>query len=222
MRILLVEDEKRVVSFVKKGLEEEYYTVDVAADGAAGFELFQTFPYDLLVIDLMLPKLDGMTLCGKIRAIDNSVPILILTARSSVEDKVKGLDIGADDYLVKPFAFSELSARIRALLRRKAPQQATQLKLGDVVLDPMQHQVTRGGELVDLTPREFALLEYLMRNASYVVTRTMIAEHVWNLNFDSMTNIVDVYINHLRRKLEQPGQKQLIHTIRGVGYALRE
>lgn len=222
MRILLVEDEKRLANFVKKGLEEEYYTVDLALDGAAGFELFQTFPYDLIIVDIMLPKMDGLALCERIRSLNSQVPVLMLTARSSVEDRVKGLDTGADDYLVKPFAFSELSARVRALLRRKMPQQSLKLKVGDLVLDPMQHVVTRSGNIVDLTPREFALLEYLLRNAGYVVTRTMIAEHVWDLNFDSMTNIVDVYINHLRRKIEMKGASPTIHTIRGVGYSLRE
>lgn len=222
MRILLVEDEKRLADFVKKGLEEEYYTVDVALDGAAGFELFQSSPYDLIIVDIMLPKMDGFALCQKIRVLNNQVPVLMLTARSSVEDRVKGLDTGADDYLVKPFAFSELSARVRALLRRRLPQQSLQLKAGDLVLDSMQHVVTHGDEIIDLTPREYALLEYLLRNANYVVTRTMIAEHVWELNFDPMTNIVDVYINHLRRKLEQKGAKQLIHTVRGIGYTLRE
>jgi len=222
MRILLVEDEKRLADFVKKGLEEEYYTIDVALDGAAGFELFQSFPYDLIIVDIMLPKMDGFALCQKIRVLNNQVPVLMLTARSSVEDRVKGLDTGADDYLVKPFAFSELSARVRALLRRRLPQQSLQLKAGDLVLDSMQHIVTHGDEIIDLTPREYALLEYLLRNANYVVTRTMIAEHVWELSFDPMTNIVDVYINHLRRKLEQKGAKQLIHTVRGIGYTLRE
>lgn len=222
MRILLVEDEKRLANFVKKGLEEEYYTLDLAIDGVAGFGLFQTFPYDLIIVDIMLPKMDGFALCQKIRGINTQIPVLMLTARSSVEDRVKGLDTGADDYLVKPFAFSELSARVRALLRRKQPQQSLQLRVGDVVLDSMQHTVTRSGETIDLTPREFALLEYLLRNTGFVVTRTMISEHVWDLSFDSMTNVVDVYINHLRKKLEQKGTKPLIHTVRGVGYTLRE
>lgn len=222
MRILLIEDEKALAHFVKKGLDEEHYVVDIAADGGIGLELFEKGSYDLVIIDILLPKIDGFTLCSKIRAINNSVPILILTARASVEDRVKGLDLGADDYLIKPFAFSELSARIRALLRRKAPQESMETKIGNVVLDRLRHSVTVSAELVDLTPREFALLEYLMRHCGYVVTRTMIAEHVWNLNFDSMTNVVDVYINHLRKKLEGKGAKTLIHTVRGVGYSLRE
>lgn len=222
MRILLVEDEKRLAGFIKKGLEEEYYVVDTATDGLDGLQLFESVPYDLVILDLMLPKLDGLSLCAKIRTLNNQVPILILTARSAVSEKVKGLDIGADDYMVKPFVYSELSARIRALLRRKVPQESLQLKFGDIVLDPMRHTVTVAGELVDLTPREYALLEYLMRNQGYVVTRTMISDHVWNLNFDRMTNVVDVYINHLRKKIESKSKKQLIHTIRGVGYSLRE
>src|SRR3972149_5341360 len=168
MRILLVEDEKSLAKFVKKGLEEEYYTVDLALDGAKGLELFQSHPYDLIIVDLMLPKMDGLTLCQKIRNLNNQIAILILTARSAVEDKVKGLNTGADDYLLKPFHFSELSARIRALLRRKEPQQSVQLKIGDLLLDPIRHVVMRGEEIIELTPREFTLLEYLMRNAGYV------------------------------------------------------
>ena len=220
MRILLVEDEKPLANFVKKGLEEEYYNVDLALDGSQGLALFQAHPYDLIIVDIMLPKMDGLTLCQKMRSLNNQIPILILTARSAVEDKVKGLDTGADDYLTKPFHYSELSARIRALLRRKEPQQSVQLQVGYLVLDPVRHLVMRGEEIMELTPREFTLLEYLMRNVGYVVTRTMIAEHVWDLNFDSMTNIVDVYINHLRKKLEKGGEP-LIHTVRGVGYMLR-
>ena len=222
MRILLVEDEKRLASFVKKGLEEEYYVVDTASDGLTGLQLFESVPYDLVILDLMLPKMDGFTLCGRIRSLNSQVPILILTARSAVSEKVRGLDFGADDYMVKPFVYSELSARIRALLRRRVPQESLQLKFGDIILDPMRHTVTVAGELVDLTPREYSLLEYLMRNQGYVVTRTMISDHVWNLNFDRMTNVVDVYINHLRKKLESKSRKQVIHTIRGVGYSLRE
>jgi two-component system copper resistance phosphate regulon response regulator CusR len=222
MRILIVEDEKRLANFVKKGLEEEYHQVDIALNGTSGLDLFKTAPYELVILDLLLPGLDGFSLCQTIRSLNAQVPILMLTARSAVEDKVKGLDSGADDYLTKPFSFSELSARVRALLRRRTPQQLQQVKVGDVVLDSLRHTVTVSEDLVDLTPREFALLEYLMRNQGYVVTRTMIAEHVWNLNFDTMTNMVDVYINHLRKKIESKSGKQIIHTIRGIGYSLRE
>ncbi len=222
MRILLVEDEKSVAKFVKKGLEEEYYTVDVATDGESALQLFLAHPYDLVIVDIMLPKLDGFSLTEKIRSVNKLVPLLILTARTSVEDRVKGLDLGADDYFIKPFVFSELSARVRALLRRKAPQGATEIRIGDVLLDPVRHIVSVSGQPLDLTPREFALLEYLMRHAGYVLTRTMISEHVWNLNFSSMTNIVDVYIRYVRKKLEEKGARSLIHTVRGVGYTLRQ
>lgn len=222
MRILLVEDEKSVAKFVKKGLEEECYTVDIATDGESAVELFNNHPYDLVIIDIMLPKLDGFSLTEKIRNVNRLVPVLILTARTSVEDRVKGLDLGADDYFIKPFAYSELSARVRALLRRKAPQEAMEIRIGNVILDPIRHVVSVSGRVLDFTPREFALLEYLMRHTGYVVTRTMISEHVWNLNFNSMTNVVDVYIRHLRKKLEEKGANSLIHTVRGVGYTVRQ
>jgi DNA-binding response OmpR family regulator len=222
MRILLLDGDVRFGESVKKGLEEEAYIVDFASEGQSGFELCKNHRYDLIILDLLLPKADGIHFCQKIRSINKEAPILILTSRGSVEDKVKALDAGADDYLTKPIAFTELIARVRALLRVQAAPQKTQLQVGDLVLDLFHRTVTRDGEIIELTAREFALLEYMMRNAGYALTRTMIAEHVLDINFDTMTNVVDVHINHLRKKLEEKGRGQLIHTIRGVGYTLRE
>jgi heavy metal response regulator len=221
MRILVVEDEKKISEFLRRGLKEEGYAVDVAADGEEGHFLASTNDYDLLVLDLMLPKKDGMTLCRQLRQEKIFTPILMLTAKDEIDDKVKGLDAGANDYLTKPFAFAELAARIRALLRKKETERPTSWQVGDLSLDEVTHHVTRGGTPIDLTTKEFALLEYLMRHAGTVVTRTMIAEHVWDVNFETFTNVIDVYINYLRRKIDQPAQKPLIHTIRGRGYMLK-
>jgi len=222
VRILVVEDEEKVASFIRKGLEEERYAVDVALDGEEGLELAELNPYDLIVLDLMLPGLDGFRFIQRLRAQGVHTPILVLTARDSVGDKVKGLDLGADDYLTKPFAFAELLARIRALLRRGAPQAPPVLQVADLTLDPAARRVTRAGKPIELTAKEFALLEYFMRHAGRVLTRTMILEHVWDQSFDSYTNVVDVYVNYLRKKVDQGFEPRLIHTVRGVGYVLRE
>ena len=222
MRILVVEDEEKVASFIRKGLEEEHYAVDLALEGTEGLHLAETNPYDLIVLDLMLPGLDGFQFVRRLREEGIDTPILILTARDSVESKVRGLDLGADDYLTKPFAFAELLARVRALLRRGKPHTPPVLRVADLTLDPAARRVTRAGKVIELTPKEFALLEYLMRHAGRVLTRTMILEHVWDQNFDSYTNVVDVYINYLRKKIDHGFEPRLIHTVRSVGYVLRE
>jgi heavy metal response regulator len=222
MRILIVEDELKIAHFIKRGLKEEGFWVDVAADGEAGHFSATTQEYDLIVLDLMLPKMDGITLCRKLREENITIPILILTVKDSIQDKVQGLDSGADDYLTKPFAFEEFLARIRALLRKKESRTATRLKAADLELDLLSHKVWRGDQELTLTAKEYALLEYLMRNQGTVITRTMISEHVWDINFDTSTNIIDVYLHHLRDKVDQDFPKKLIHTIRGRGYCLKE
>jgi heavy metal response regulator len=222
MRILVVEDEEKVASFIRKGLMEEHYAVDVALDGEEGLSMAQLSPYDLLILDLMLPKLDGYRLLQRLRSDGVEIPVLVLTARDGVGDKVRGLDLGADDYLTKPFAFAELLARVRALLRRGKPQRLPILKVADLTLDPATRRVARGGSPIELTAKEYALLEYLMRHTGQVLTRTMISEHVWDQTFDSYTNVIDVYVNYLRKKIDQGFEPKLIHTVRGVGYSLRE
>jgi len=222
MRVLIVEDERKLARFLKHGLEEEHYAVDMAYDGEEGWYLSQVNDYDLMVLDIMLPKIDGLTLCRKIRAARQLTPILLLTARDAVEDRVNGLDQGADDYLVKPFAFAELLARIRALLRRQRDSIAVQLQVADLVLDPARHRVSRTGVSIDLTAKEYALLEYLMRHSGEVVTRTQITEHVWDQQFDTDTNVIEVYISYLRQKIDQPYASKLLHTVRGMGYILQE
>lgn len=221
MRLLVVEDEKKVASFIKKGLEEEHYAVDIAEDGEMGLYMAEANDYDLIVLDLMIPKIDGWELLRRIRASQNNVPILILTARDSVEDRVRGLDGGCDDYLTKPFAFAELLARIRALLRRERLEKEPLLKVGDLTLSPVTHKVMRKGKEIELTSKEYALLEYFMRNPDRILTRAMIAEHVWDYHFDSMTNVIDVYVNYLRKKIDKDFEPKLIHTIRGVGYMMK-
>jgi DNA-binding response OmpR family regulator len=220
MRILVVEDDRAVASFVKRGLESEQYAVDVAADGEEAQSLIEAAGFDLVVLDLVLPKVDGLDVLKHIRSRKPSPPVLILSGRARVEDRVKGLDLGADDYLTKPFSFSELAARVRALLRRNPNSFDIILRVADLELDRAERVVKRGGRRIDLTPREFALLEYLMRNAERPVTRAMIIEHVWNFSFDTMTNVVDVYINYLRKKVDQGFERKLIHTVRSVGYEL--
>ena len=221
MRILVVEDEKKVASFLKKGLEEEYFAVDCAYDGEEALYMVEANDYDLMILDIMLPKIDGLEVLQGVRDKGFPLPVLMLTAKDSVEDVVKGLDAGGDDYLTKPFAFAELLARVRALLRRKEREPSGELKVADLVLDPVTHAVSRGGQEIELTAKEYALLEYLMRQVNRVVTRTMISEHVWEYHFDPMTNVIDVYVNHLRNKIDLDSSQKLIHTIRGVGYMLK-
>ena len=220
MRILLVEDDKAVASFVRKGLESEQYAVDVSWNGEEAQTLVGEANFDLVILDLVLPKVDGLEVLKQIRGRRPSPPVLILSGRARVEDRVKGLDLGADDYLTKPFSFTELSARVRALLRRPLEPVGIVLRVGQLEMDRVERVVKRNGRRIELTPREFALLEYLMRNAERAVTRAMIIEHVWNFSFDSMTNVVDVYINYLRKKVDQGFQPKLIHTVRNIGYSL--
>jgi len=221
MRILVVEDERKVASFIRQGLQEEGHAVEIAADGAAALELLEEAPaYDLVILDLMLPKRDGFEVLKTLRQQRSQTPVLVLTARDSVSDKVRGLDLGADDYLTKPFAFDEFLARVRALLRRGAGQRAPVFKLDDLSLDPATRQVTRGIRRIVLTAREYALLEYFLRNVGRVLTRPMIAQHVWGLDFDTESNIIDVYVGYLRRKIDGEGERRLLHTVRGAGYTL--
>jgi len=220
VRILVVEDERKVANFIRQGLAEEGHTVEVAADGAAALDLLEGPPYDLVVLDLMLPKVDGFEILKLARARRLTTPVLVLTARDSVADKVRGLDLGADDYLTKPFSFDEFLARVRALLRRGAAAGPV-LRVADLTLDPSTREVRRGVRRITLTVREHALLEYFMRNAGRVLTRPMLAEHVWGLDFDAESNIVDVYVGYLRRKIDGAGDARLLHTVRGAGYALR-
>lgn len=222
MRILIVEDEKKVAAFIKKGLEEETYAVDVAYDGEEGLFLASESQFDLIILDLMLPKLDGLEVLSKLREKKVATAILLLTAKDSVADKVTGLNKGADDYLTKPFAFSELLARVRSLLRRGSADAKTLLQVGDLTLDLVTHKVKRDDVEMELTGKEYSLLEYFMRNEGKVLTRTMIAEHVWDYNFDTFTNVIDVYINHLRKKIDKDYPKKILHTLRGVGYVMRE
>ena len=222
MRILVIEDEKKIAEFIRRGLKEEGYSVDVAYDGQQGYQLAHLNEYDLIILDLMLPKIDGLSLCRQLRQEKITIPILILTVRDSVKDKVTGLDAGANDYLTKPFAFEELLARCRALLRSYGESEPTKLKVADLEFDLLSRRVTRAGREIELTVKESSLLEYLMRQAGRVVTRTMIAEHVWDMNFDSFTNVIDVYINRLRQKIDRGFERPLIHTIRGRGYMIKE
>ncbi len=221
MRILLVEDDPKVARFILKGLKEEGYAVDAARDGPAALEMIAAAPYDLIILDVMIPPPDGLEICRRLRAERITTPVLLLTARDALEDKVAGLDSGADDYLTKPFAFSELLARLRALLRRGA-RGLTPLRVLDLELDPAARRVMRGGRLIELTAREYTLLEYFLRHPNHVLTRTQITEHVWNYDSDPSTNVVDVYVNHLRRKIDRPGAAPLIHTVRGMGYVLKD
>jgi two-component system OmpR family response regulator len=222
MRLLLVEDDLRIASFVQKGLEEAGYAVDHATNGEDGLHLALHEPYDVAIIDLMLPKLDGLTLIEDLRQKKINTPVMILSARRSVDDRVKGLQKGGDDYLTKPFSFSELLARVQALIRRSSrTSEPTSLTVGELSVDLLTREVTRTGTKIELQPHEFALLEYLMRNAGRVLSKTMILEHVWDYNFDPQTNVVDVLVCRLRNKVDRDFEKKMIHTIRGVGYVLK-
>jgi DNA-binding response OmpR family regulator len=222
MRILVVEDEKKVAGFIKRGLEEEGLSVDLAEDGEEGVARATTGNYDLILMDVMLPKMDGLSAIKALREKNISTPILCLTAKDTVEDIVAGLDNGSDDYLTKPFAFAELVSRVKALIRRNARDRGAELVFADLRIDPVSHKVWRSDKEIDLTSKEHALLEYFMRNPNQALTRTMIAEQVWDYTFDTFTNIIDVYVNYLRKKIDRGFDTKLIHTVRGVGYMLRE
>jgi DNA-binding response OmpR family regulator len=222
MKILVIEDEKKVASFIKRGLKEHKYTVDVAHDGIQGQFLAESNPYDLIVLDLMLPGKDGVAVCQELRDKKIDTPIIMLTAKDSVKDKITGLDSGADDYLTKPFAFEEFLARVRVLLRRKVKDLSTVLKVADLELDQVSHKVKRGKKDIELTSTEYSLLEYLMLNVDQVVTRTMITEHVWEDDFDHFSNVINVYINYLRKKVDTGFKKKLIQSIRGTGYIMKD
>jgi two-component system copper resistance phosphate regulon response regulator CusR len=219
VKILVVEDEAKIADLLKRGLENAGFGVDTAETGSAALDLLHGVVYDLIILDLMLPDIDGFELLKKMRNRRVTAPVLVLSAREAVNDRVKGLEVGADDYLVKPFAFVELLARIRALIRRGTPT-PERVQVGDLVMDCIRRRVTRGGQLIDLAPKEFAILEYMMRNQGRPLSRTMIVEHVWDLNYDGLTNIVDVYIRHLRGKIDDRFPKKMIQTVRGVGYLL--
>ena len=222
MRILIVEDERKVASFLQRGLEAEHYSVDVAYDGETALASALAEPYDLMILDVMLPKRDGLDVLRELRARGRMLPILLLTARTTLQDKVSGLDLGADDYLTKPFAFEELLARVRALLRRGSGTGSAKLVLADLSLDLATHEVSRAHRRIDLTVREFALLEFLLRNPGRVLSRALIAQHVWGVSYDTFTNVIDVYVNYLRRKIDADFEPKLLHTVRGVGYVLKD
>ncbi len=222
MRILVVEDEGKLAGILKQGMEEQGYAVDVARDGQEALHLALGTDYDCVILDLMLPRRDGADVCREMRSRGRKTPVLVLTARSATDEKIRLLDLGADDYLTKPFAFAELLARVRALFRRRTVALQTILRVVDLELDPASRRVRRGGQEISLTAREFAVLEYLMRHAGHVATRGMIADHVWSLDYEGGSNIVDVYINYLRRKIDQGFPVKLIHTVRGAGYSVRQ
>ena len=221
MRILVVEDNRRLSNSLKMSLEDDGYAVDVAYDGVSGQELAEMTPYDLIILDIMLPKRDGLDVCQTLRQEKINTPIILLTALDAVEDRVKGLDSGADDYLVKPFAINELRARLRALLRRESSDKTGLLTIADLILDPASHLVTRNGKSIDLTTKEFSLLEYLMWHPNRLITREMAQNHVWSYDYDGASNVVDVYIRRLRRKIDEPFDTKLVETVYGVGYRLR-
>ena len=222
MHILVVEDEKKVASFIKRGLEAAHYSVEVEHDGEAAMKRLLDEEYDLVILDVMLPKLDGLSLMKEIRQRRINVPVLVLTARVTVADKVMGLDLGADDYLTKPFAFEELLARVRALLRRGSAAAPAMLAIANLRVDPATHEVTRGSKKIELTAKEYALLEFLLRRRDQVLSRAVIAQHVWGVNYDTFTNVIDVYVNYLRKKIDSGFEPKLIHSVRGVGYVLKE
>jgi len=222
VRILIVEDEKKVAQFITQALEEEEYAVDVAYDGVQGLALAQAQKYDAIVLDVMLPRMSGLEVIREFRARGGTTPTLMLTAKTAVEDRVAGLDSGADDYLPKPFAVAELLARVRSLLRRGNLEKATLLTIADLELDTVSHRARRSGKEIELTAKEYALLEFFLRNRGRVLSRTSISEHIWRYNFDTGTNIIDVYVNHLRNKIDEGFEPRLIHTVRGVGYVMKE
>lgn len=222
MRVLVVEDERKVANFIKHGLEEERYIVETAYDGISAQEMVMNNHFDAIVLDVMLPGKDGFTLLKDLRNLGIATPVIMLTARANVEDRVAGLDLGADDYLPKPFSFDELAARLRSILRRSSPEKSTKLRSGDLILDTVSHLAYRQGREIELTTKEYALLEYMLRNKNRILSRSTITQHVWKHNFDPESNIIDVYIKRLRSKIEKSGEKPLIQSIRGVGYRLRE
>jgi two-component system copper resistance phosphate regulon response regulator CusR len=222
MKILIIEDESNNVVYLTKGLKECGYSVNAALNGEAGLQMAKTMEFDLLILDVMLPDRDGWSILKNLRESGNQKPVLFLTARDSVEDRVKGLELGADDYLVKPFAFSELLARVRSLLRRGPSRKSETARIADLEIDPVRHKATRAGQKLDLTPKEFGLLHYLASHSGEVLSRTLIAEQVWDMNFDSDTNIIEVHVRRLRSKMDDPFNKKLIHTVRGVGYTLED
>ena len=221
MRILVVDDDRRLCSVIKRGLLEETYAVDVAYDGEEGEYMGEVNPYDLIILDIMMPKKDGIEMCKELRSKRINTPILMLTAKDAVEDRVRGLDAGADDYMVKPFSFNELLARVRALLRREAITKSPEIKLGDLVLNTLTREVRRGDRTIELTTKEYVILEYFMRHHNVVVTRTMLEEHAWDYDFDSLSNLIDVYIRRLRRKLDDNENESVLQTVRGAGYRLK-
>lgn len=223
MRVLVVEDEAKIAAFLKRGLEENTYAVDIASDGEEGYEWARNFTYDVIILDIMLPKMDGIELCKRLRRDGNQASIVMLTAKHTVDDRIVGLDAGADDYLVKPFAFGELLARLRAVKRRTTEQPRTNiLTVGGLELDLVKHLASRDGQTIELSAKEFALLEMLMRHPNHVLSRTLIAEHVWGYDFYNQSNVVDVYIRYLRRKIDDPFETKLIQTVRGMGYRLTD
>jgi len=222
MRLLIVEDDKKVAGFLRKGLREEHHSVDVCHDGEEALNAIEVNEYDVIILDVMLPKINGFEVIRRARAQSVLTPILLLTAKDQLEDKLKGLDEGADDYLTKPFSFEELLARIRALLRRSQDYRTKTLRVGDLELDPVSRQVCRTGRKITLTGKEYALLEYLMRNRGRIITQSMIIEHVWDRDYDGLSNVVNVYINHLRDKVDRDHSEKYIHTVRGVGYKIDE
>lgn len=222
MRLLVVEDEKKTREYLSKGLRESGFVVDAAEDGETGLHLARSEDYDLIILDVMLPGRDGWSVIREMRRVGKQTPALFLTARDAIDDRVKGLELGADDYIPKPFAYAELLARVRALLRRGPGRQSERLRIADLELDLVRHKASRASQTLELSPKEFALLSLLMRRSGEVLTRTLIASQVWDINFDSDTNLVDVSVGRLRRKVDEPFEKKLIHTVRGVGYVLEE
>jgi DNA-binding response OmpR family regulator len=222
MRILVVEDERKVASFIKHGLEEERYIVETAADGVSGLEIAMNNTFDAIVLDVMLPGMDGFTILKELRNVGIATPVVMLTARGGLEDKVTGLDLGADDYIPKPFHFEELAARLRSILRRSSPDKSTKLRCGDLILDTVSHLAYRFGDEIELTTKEYALLEYLIKNKNKILSRSNITQHVWKHNFDPESNIIDVYVKRLRAKIDRDDSRPLIQSIRGVGYRMRE